>query len=116
MSVRAVLIAGLLFLLLAWAGSAAIAYAVVEMAGDGPRGEQGPPGPAGPAGPEGPRGLSGYDEALVVVKRLASLWAVQTVSVYSGGEFVNFENPLVKQCVDYILNGGNYEDCPGFSR
>ena len=62
------------FLILAWVGSAAISYGVVELTGDGPAGEQGVQGVQGrqgdtgrqgvqglrgPEGPQGPRGFTG---------------------------------------------------------
>jgi hypothetical protein len=112
---RLVLI-GLLFLVVSWAGAAGIAYGVVELAGGGPSGERGLPGVAGAQGPEGQRGLSGSDVAQTQVKRLASMWAVQTFAIQAG-EFTSFDDPRVEACVDYVLNGtADFTVCPGFTR
>ena len=110
-----IVLLGLLFLLLAWAGAGGIAYGVVELSGRGDTGGEGPPGIPGQQGPPGPPGSSGSDVAQAMVKRLASLWAVQTVSGVTGGQFVTFTDAQVVACVDYILSGeGGFESCPGF--
>ena len=49
---------GVAFLILAWAGSAGIAYGVVELTG-GTSSEEGPQGPAGPTGARGIAGSQG---------------------------------------------------------
>ena len=63
MTLRQGLILGVVFLVIALAGSAGISYGVVELSGaEGPQGEQGPPGPQGEpgsAGPPGPQGAEG---------------------------------------------------------
>lgn len=46
--------------LLIWAGSAGMAYGVVELTGGGPQGEQGERGPRGERGPAGAAGASGF--------------------------------------------------------
>ncbi len=59
MTTRRLLLFGVAFLLLAWIGSAGVSYAVVELAGEGPRGKQGLVRPSGRTGPAGPRGVAG---------------------------------------------------------
>lgn len=103
-----------LFVILTWAGSAGIAYGVVELTGGGSQGEQGPPGPQGE---QGPRAVAtGIDFTAVElfslqqsVFRLAELFAV--VQVREGGE-----HPQTQACIDYILdNEGSFVEC-GFTR
>jgi hypothetical protein len=107
---------GLIFLVISWIGAAVIAFAVVQAVGEGEQGERGLPGVAGPPGPEGPAGPSSSDLAQVQLKRMASMWAVQTFAIQAD-EFTEFDDPRVEACVDYIMNGtGDFTDCPGFSR
>ena len=110
------LVIGLLFVLITWAGAAGIAYGVVEMTGgQGPQGVPGAAGEQGVAGPPGERGLPGDDAAQLMVKRLASMWAVQQVSAINGGAFVEFSDPAVDDCVQYVLTGeGSFSRCAGF--
>jgi hypothetical protein len=119
MTIQQFLTLAITFMLLAWAGSGAVAYGVVELTGGGPAGEVGPPGPEGEqgiAGPPGIQGPPGDDAAQAMIKRLASLWAVQQASALQGGAFVELNNPQIGQCVEYIVTGEpNVGVCPGFS-
>jgi hypothetical protein len=117
MNAKSLMAAIAIYILLAWAGSAAVAYAVVQFTGEGPPGVTGPRGEQGAPGPEGPQGISGDAQAQEMLKRLAAMWAVQSVSSSSGGEFISFSDRRVRDCVDYIMTGeGGYVDCPGFKR
>jgi hypothetical protein len=119
MTIQQFLTLAISFMLLAWAGSGAVAYGVVELTGGGPAGEVGPPGPEGPAGVQGAPGIQGPpgdDAAMEMIKRLSSLWAVQQASTLQGGAFVELNNPQIGQCVEYIVTGEpNVGVCPGFS-
>lgn len=119
MSVQQFITLAVIFVLLACAGSGAVSYAVVEATGGGPRGEQGVPGPRGEQGPPGepgPKGDPGDDASQEMVKRLAGLWAVQQLSALQGGAFVEFNDPRVGACVEYVVTGEpNVGACPGFS-
>ena len=109
------IVAALLLVLVTWAGSGAVAYAVVELTAGGDTGAQGPIGPQGAQGAQGERGLPGGDASQLMVKRLASLWATQSQSSIEG-RFVAFSDERVVQCVQYILAGeGSITDCPGFT-
>ena len=116
MTLTQFVVLGILFILIAWAGASTIAYGVVELSGGG---EQGPPGVQGEPGSEGeigPQGPAGDDAAMEMIKRLSSLFAVQQKSVLQGGAFVEFNDPEIGACVQYIITGdpGVYA-CPGFS-
>ncbi len=112
------LVFGILFILIAWAGASAVAFAAVELHdSDGAHtlapGVQGEPGPEGAAGP---RGLSGDDAAMEMIKRLSTLFAVQQKSVLQGGAFVEFNDAEIGACVQYIITGEpGVHTCPGFS-
>ncbi len=96
-----------LFVILTWGGSAAIAYGVVELTGGGPQGEQGEQGKRGLTGPAGTSGdfdlfrTSGLE-------RLAEMWAsTQTRE--------STQHPQTRACVDHIMRGtGSGADC-GFT-
>ena len=61
MSLKQGLILGVVFLVIALAGSAGISYGVVELSGaEGPQGEQGPPGEQGLKGSKGAKGATGF--------------------------------------------------------
>src|SRR5438445_12975125 len=87
------------FVMLACLGSAASTYAIIDLAGHGPRGEQGVQGPQGEQGPIGLKGLPGNDASQEMIKRLAGLWSVQQASVIAGGGFGSFNDPIVGSCV-----------------
>ena len=115
MTVTQFVVLGILFILIAWAGASTVAYGVVELTGggeQGPRGAQGEPGPEGEIGPQGP---DGDDAAMEMIKRLSALFAVQQKSGLQGGTFVEFNDPEIGACVQYIITGdpGVYA-CPGF--
>ncbi len=116
MTVTQFVVLGILFILIAWAGASSVAYGVVELAGGG---EQGPPGLQGEPGPEGaigPQGPAGEDAAMEMIKRLGTLFAVQQKSSLQGGAFVEFNDPEIGACVQYIIIGEPHVDaCPGFS-
>jgi hypothetical protein len=107
------------FVMLACLGSAASTYAIIDLAGHGPRGEQGVQGPQGDKGDQGPiglKGLPGNDASQEMIKRLAGLWSVQQASAIAGGGFVSFNDPVVGNCVRYVLTGSPGVDaCPGFA-
>jgi len=106
----------IVFMVLAWAGSAAVAYGVVQATGGGPQGEQGVAGPRGEDGLAGPQGPPGDDAAQEMIKRLAALFAVQQASQLQGGAFVEFNNSQVGACVNYVVTGEPHVGaCPGFS-
>ncbi len=118
MTIQQFVTLAMFFVLLACAGSAVVAYGVVEATGgsEGPQGIQGVPGAQGPVGDRGPEGLPGNEASQEMVKRLAALWAVQQASFVSGGTFVEFTDPTVSNCVEYVLSGENGPGaCPGFS-
>ena len=96
--------------LLTWAGSAGIAYGVVERTGGGPQGEQGEQGLRGTRGAIGPARSSGFDFSTSAdLRRLAGMWAVETLM--KGGD-----HPQVQACIDYIMDGtGSFVEC-GFTR
>ncbi|MCH7952971.1 MAG: hypothetical protein IIC25_03710 [Chloroflexi bacterium] len=116
MTVTQFVVLGILFILIAWAGASSVAYGVAELSGGG---EQGPPGAQGEPGPEGaigPRGPAGDDAAMEMIKRLGTLFAVQQKSVLQGGAFVEFNDPEIGACVQYIITGEpGVHACPGFS-
>jgi hypothetical protein len=120
MSVQQFVVLALFFVFLAAAASGAVAYGAVELAGGGPHGEVGPAGPQGPQGVEGgvgPQGPPGDDAAQEMLKRLATMWAVQQLSVLQGGAFVEFNHAQVASCVQYVITGEpNVGACPGFSQ
>ncbi len=106
----------LLFVILTWGGSAAIAYGVVELTGGGPQGEQGEQGPRGAPGKRGTRGLTGAagtspSDVLVPfegnihpsvgLEILARFWATEAISQLLG-ENVTTMHPQVEDCVSYI--------------
>ncbi len=97
-------------LLRTWAGSAGIAYGVVELTGGGPQGEQGEQGSRGATGSPGSSGALGTDFGTVgALQRLAGMWAVGTLR--EGGD-----HPQVQACIDYIMDGtGSFVEC-GFIR
>ena len=107
------------FILLACAATAGSAYAVIAVAGEGPRGEQGLVGAQGDPGPQGERGIqgtNGNDASREMIKRLAGLFAVQQASAIGGGAFVTFNDERVGSCIQYVLTGQPGVDaCPGFS-
>ena len=105
--------------IVAWVGSAAVTYGVVELAGGGPRGEEGPHGPPGPKGSAGPRGPAGQsaissgDPLLnFSVRELATFWAVQQWQSRLSGD-VTTQHPQVQACVAYIMEPleGSASDC-----
>ncbi len=109
-----------LFAILTWAGSAGIAYGVVELTGGGPQGEQGEQGPKGERGPAGSAGASGSDFGTSLdLQRLAQMFAVNTLleaGIVSPGESLSSAHPQVKACIDYIMDGtGSFVEC-GFQR
>lgn len=116
MTVTQFVVLGILFILIAWAGASSVAYGVVELSGggdQGPPGLQGEPGPDGAAGPQGP---AGDDAAMEMIKRLGALFAVQQKSSLQGGIFVEFNDPEIGACVQYIITGDpGVGACPGFS-
>lgn len=91
MSVSQFVTLAIVFIVLAWAGSAALAYGVVQATAGGPEGPQGIQGIEGSIGPEGPEGPPGDDAAQEMVKRMAGLWAVQQASGIRGGAFVEHD-------------------------
>ena len=109
---------GILFILIAWAGASVVAYGVVELHNDDRShsltpGLQGEPGPEGAVGPQGP---AGDDAAMEMIKRLGTLFAVQQKSGLQGGAFVEFNDPEIGACVQYIITGEpGVHACPGFS-
>jgi hypothetical protein len=119
MSITQFVALAVFFILLACAATAGSAYAVIAVAGDGPRGEQGITGPQGDPGPQGERGVqgpNGNDASQEMIKRLAGLFAVQQASAVAGGAFVTFNDEQVGSCVQYVLTGKPGVDaCPGFS-
>lgn len=119
MSIQQFVTLAICFVLLAWAGSGAVALGVVGLTGGGPEGDIGPPGPVGErgvAGPIGDRGPPGDEASQEMIKRLATLWSVQQASGVRGGAFVELNDSQVTSCVDYVLNGeGSVGSCPGFS-
>ena len=104
------LILGVVFLVIALAGSAGITYGIVELSGtEGPQGEQGAQGSKGAKGARGSTGSSGSSAGLIEVETslrlLASLWAVDQT-----GE--STAHPQNKACVDYIMDfEGSGADC-----
>ncbi len=51
-----------------------------------------------------------------MIKRLGTLFAVQQKSSLQGGTFVEFNDPDVGACVQYIISGEpGVQVCPGFS-
>ena len=116
MTITQFVVLGILFILIAWAGASSVAYGVVELSSGG---EQGPPGAQGEPGPEGaigPRGPAGDDAAMEMIKRLGSLFAVQQKSSLQGGAFIEFNDPEIGACVQYIITGEpGVHACPGFS-
>jgi hypothetical protein len=116
MSVSQFVALAIVFMVLAWAGSAALAYGVVQATGGGPLGEQGVAGPRGEDGVAGTQGPPGDDAAQEMIKRLAALWSVQQASQLQGGAFVEFNDSQVGACVNYVVTGQpNVDACPGFS-
>ncbi len=101
-----------LFVILTWGGSAAIAYGVVELTGGGPQGEQGlqgEQGDRGPRGTAGPAGSSNTDNSALF--RLAGMWAIGRIAD-DRGEFVTGAHPAVLACLAYILSGeGSAVEC-----
>ena len=93
--------------LLTWAGSAGIAYGVVELTGGGTQGEQGEQGLRGTRGATGPARSSGFDfSTSTALRRLAAMWTFQTLMGVPGAE----------ACIDYIMDGtGSFVEC-GFTR
>lgn len=106
-----------LFVILTWAGSAGVAYGVVELTGGGPQGERGEQGEQGPRGEQGPAGSSGTDfGANLALERLANMWAVNVYAQRNPGEAISGSDARVRACVDYIMDGtGSFVEC-GFER
>jgi hypothetical protein len=119
MTMQQFFVLGILFIAIAWAGAGGVAIAVVEVTGGGERGEQGlqgPKGDTGLTGAEGPQGPAGDDAAQEMVKRLGAMFAVQQKSSLGGGAFVEFNDPDVTSCVEYLITGEpGASACPGFS-
>ena len=119
MTVQQFVTLAIIFVLLACVGSGMVSYAVVEATGGGPRGDIGATGPQGEdgiPGQPGPKGPPGDDAAQEMIKRLAGLWAVQQASALRGGNFVEFNDAEVGNCVEYVITGEpNVGACPGFS-
>jgi hypothetical protein len=119
MSIKQFVWLAVFFVMLACLGSAASAYAIIDLAGHGPQGEQGVQGLQGEKGDQGPiglKGLPGNDASQEMIKRLAGLWSVQQASAIAGGGFVSFNDPIVGSCVQYVLTGSpGVGACPGFS-
>ncbi len=110
MSFKQGLILGVVFLVIALAGSAGISYGVVELSGaEGPRGEHGEQGPKGAKGARGAAGTSASSDVVPVgLFRLARMWASNQVKENTG-------HPQTQACVDYVLRGdGSGADC-GFT-
>jgi hypothetical protein len=107
---------GILFILIAWAGASTVAYGVVELTGGGEQGLPGAQGEPGPEGAIGPQGPAGNDAAMEMIKRLGAMFAVQQKSVLLGGAFVEFNDPEIVACVQYIITGDpGVHACPGFA-
>jgi hypothetical protein len=119
MSVPQFVTLAIVFIVIAWAGAAAVTYGVVQATAGGPQGEQGvqgTQGAAGPVGPAGPQGPPGDDAAQEMIKRLAGLWSVQQASQLRGGAFVEFNAAEVGRCVQYVITGDPGPGaCPGFT-
>ena len=116
MTVTQFVVLGILFILIAWAGASTVAYGVVELTGGGEQGVPGVQGEPGPEGAIGPRGPAGDDAAMEMIKRLGTLFAVQQKSGLQGGAFVEFNDPEIGACVQYIITGEpGVHACPGFS-
>lgn len=116
MTVQQFVVLALFFVFLACAGSAGVAYGVVELTGGGEQGVQGVQGQQGPKGETGPKGPVGPADNDAAVQRLATLWAVQQLSVLQGGTRVELKDPFVVSCVAYVLSGApDVGACPGFS-
>ena len=119
MTISQFVVLGILFIVIAWAGASGVAYGVVELSGGGDQGGQGPPGIQGEAGPQGiagPQGPPGDDAAMEMIKRLGTMFAVQQKSALLGGAFVEFNDPEIVACVQYILTGEpGVSSCPGFT-
>ena len=118
MTISQFVVLGILFICIAWAGAAGVAYGVVEVSGGGEQGEQGPPGiqgEPGATGEEGPQGAAGNDAAMEMIKRLGTLFAVQQKSLILDDAFVEFNDPDIGACVEYIITGEpGVSVCPGF--
>jgi hypothetical protein len=119
MTINQFIVLGILFICIAWAGAGGVAWAVVEVSGGGAQGEQGARGEQGEQGiqgPEGARGPAGNDAAMEMIKRLGTLFAVQQKSLTSGGGFIEFNDPDIGACVEYIITGEpGVGVCPGFT-
>lgn len=127
MSARRLASLGLALLILAWAGSAGIAYGVVELTGGGPPGEQGLRGPQGLRGLQGRPGASAFDiisgnplveEGFVhpqfALGQLVRFWATEQLSELLG-ENVTTTHPQVDACVNYIMKlEGSASECGFF--
>jgi hypothetical protein len=114
MSVRQFVSLAVLFVLLACVATSATTFAVIELAGgvQGEQGVQGIQGERGPAGTPGKADVSSQE----MIKRLATLWAVQQTSSLQGGSFVSLNDPRVDSCVEYVLTGNSGAGaCAGFS-
>ncbi len=107
--------------LLTWAGSAGIAYGVVELTGGGPEGEpgeQGEQGPKGARGARGPAGSSGTDLVFANLERDARIAnALTVISLVSNlGGFQSSSSPAGEACFGWLMFGdGSITDC-GFTR
>jgi len=115
------LILGVVFLVIALAGSGGIAYGVVELSGaEGPRGEQGAQGPKGATGARGAAGTSGSSSSIgteSALTRLAIMWSLNTViEQFNKTGFTSGSDPQVIACFEYIMSGeGSFVEC-GFER
>jgi hypothetical protein len=118
MTLSQFVVIGLLFVMIALAGSGGVAWAVVELSGGTEQGEpglQGPQGIQGIPGEPGPQGPPGDDAAMEMIKRLGALFAVQQKSTLQGGSFVEFNDSDITGCVEYIITGEpGVGACPGF--
>ena len=97
------------FLILAWVGSAAISYGVVELTGGGPDGEQGVQGRqgdtgrqgmqglSGPEGPQGPRGFTGDTGSQGITLSTTSNYDLE-YCVDKLADAINFGNIVPARC------------------
>ncbi len=60
--------------------------------------------------------LADDDAAMEMIKRLGALFAVRQKSSLQGGVYVEFNDPEIGACVQYIITDEPSVDaCPGFS-
>ena len=108
----------LFLVLLTWAGSAGIAYGVVELTGGGPQGEQGEQGRKGERGAIGSAGSTGSGVDLDSIERAARIANAVTINslVNNLGGFQSSGSPAGRACFSWLMLGeGSATDC-GFTR